>query len=654
MSAQTQRAGKISLPPTFTSQHVASHLAGRRYGVPARMVAEATTRRLAGDWLGACAAARVDVRFDSSDLADRYGSATAALILDDLSHLAPDLVRWNLPRHTAGGTGELVPKLTVTLATYRRDGEPDLTLRVTTPDLINRPQRLALHLMSARPPTIKVRRRDFPNDWTTARHLWHDQHTHELRQWIGGGDRIPFHTADGRLLDPAEWPTHAPAGADPTALAEWAAVAWDHDQPAEAWAAAGVTADLTMPSKLENYPRWYGEHFASRLLVCSPTAVASALDLLAGEPGGDVGPVTISGSWRRFRLVAQQRDRVATVRIGVDDDSKLPALPWALCGRNVDLDLLRLGRINPMKLHPLVRSALLPGLHDDRYAPVRGDVVSQPTRVRCRGQWHSVGWRDNRLTALAHPPEEEQREAALRSLGGEVPGCFQVVQTWSDTALGGSAIESRDGRRRRTWLPKQLHEVRGHLLRAFAHGDADEVERLLATGIDPAGVRDHHGRTLLHMVACVDIPDLAPRLIAAGIPVNATDTHNRTPLHQVLLDAAPAALVRQLLDAGADVSATDMYEALPAHVIRSREAATIMPWLVAPGEKIPSTLWGRTPMMMALAVGAPAEVIAVLIEMGIDPTDTDDDYGLDLAEALEHWGRDDLLDVLRPYLPTGD
>ena len=44
-------------------QNVPGWLAGRRYGVPAEMVALASDRRLAGDWRGACAAARYDVPF---------------------------------------------------------------------------------------------------------------------------------------------------------------------------------------------------------------------------------------------------------------------------------------------------------------------------------------------------------------------------------------------------------------------------------------------------------------------------------------------------------------------------------------------------------------------------------------------------------------
>ncbi len=611
------RAGKIALPPTFTSQHVATHLAGRRYGVPARMVAEATTRRLGGDWRGACEAARVDVRFDPHGLINRYGSLTAARILDDLSHLAPDLVRWNLPRHMAGGTGELIARLTVTLATYHRDGEPDLALRVTTPDLVHRPQRLALRATPiGKVPTRVIWQVDcdrfsgFHDDWTEARHLWHAQHTHELRQWIGGGERTPFHTADGRLLDPAEWPipdsvvTQPPTLADPATLAEWTTVLWDRGQLAESWAAAGVT-DNQQYLFIKRMYKWHSHH-----VVCSPTAVVATVDLLADEPGGDVGPLTIaSPSRREMSLVAQRLDGDISVRMWQNNgrDDELPGAPWPLCGRNPDLDLLRFKRITPLQLHPLVRSALLPGFDgDNRYEPVRLEVVPQSVRVRCRGQWHAVGWRDNRLTALAHSPEEEQREAALRSLGGAVSGCHRVLQTWHDSTPG-DTVATRHGRRRRVWLPIQLRQVRRHLLQAYTHGDIDEVERLLTAGVDLTVIVNRNHHTMSSMIDFLAAPGLASRLITAGVPA-ALVTQLFNPF-DAIREALPAQIIRT------------------ACVVRSSDTVTIMPWLVVPDEDDPRTE----------SVSKLTEAADTLVVMGVDQATVDYHYRLDLSEALEQW-----------------
>lgn len=65
----------------------------RRYAVPGWMIEQATGRRLAGDWRGACAAAGVDVTFDLAEVARVHGRPVASALEDDLRHLAPDLLR---------------------------------------------------------------------------------------------------------------------------------------------------------------------------------------------------------------------------------------------------------------------------------------------------------------------------------------------------------------------------------------------------------------------------------------------------------------------------------------------------------------------------------------------------------------------------------
>jgi hypothetical protein len=66
------------------------------------MVEAATARRLAGDVAGACAAARVDLDIDTDRITRVCGRETADLIVDDLYHIAPDLLRWNIPRALDG------------------------------------------------------------------------------------------------------------------------------------------------------------------------------------------------------------------------------------------------------------------------------------------------------------------------------------------------------------------------------------------------------------------------------------------------------------------------------------------------------------------------------------------------------------------------
>src|SRR6266568_4497052 len=91
----------------------------REFAVPPSMIETATARRCAGDWAGACAAAGFDVDVDVGALARRHGRELAARVRDDLRHLAPDLVRWHLPRVAPDGL--LRPGLTIALARYGPD-----------------------------------------------------------------------------------------------------------------------------------------------------------------------------------------------------------------------------------------------------------------------------------------------------------------------------------------------------------------------------------------------------------------------------------------------------------------------------------------------------------------------------------------------------
>src|SRR4051812_41267817 len=85
----------------------------REFAVPPSMIESATVRRGAGDWSGACAAARVDVDLDLRATARTHGRDLADRIRADLRRLAPDLLRWHLPRVAPDGL--LRPGLTISL-----------------------------------------------------------------------------------------------------------------------------------------------------------------------------------------------------------------------------------------------------------------------------------------------------------------------------------------------------------------------------------------------------------------------------------------------------------------------------------------------------------------------------------------------------------
>src|SRR5689334_8910207 len=106
----------------------------REFAVPPSMIETATARRTVGDWAGACAAAGVDVDLHPRSVARTHGQELAALLRADLRHLAPDLLRWHMPRIAPDGL--LRPGLTFTLARYDTpgwEGPRALHLVVRTP-----------------------------------------------------------------------------------------------------------------------------------------------------------------------------------------------------------------------------------------------------------------------------------------------------------------------------------------------------------------------------------------------------------------------------------------------------------------------------------------------------------------------------------------
>jgi hypothetical protein len=514
------------------------------------MIEEATTRRLAGDWRGACAAANVDVAFDMASIARRHGTATAEAVEADLTHLAPDLVRWHLPRYLFGNWATIQPDRLVILARYQGGAAGDLYLHVAPLKTVEGPQRLTLSL-----DRIVLAGREHGSvrveNWATSRHLWDARHAGELRERSGGGNRAPFHNADGTLRPDSELPLDDPGSADLAAYTEWVTMLRELGEPEEAFGAAGITLDQTLPqvryglrlldilarfplaiSRLEPEMRRLADAgFGKRFSIASGWPASVILLELDQQPARHFGL-----NWRRFhgprvglgiRLAASEE---------VKDAGRLPEACWR---QAPDLDLLRHGVITPEDLHPIVSASLFPGRTPREADGPPGLELPAPVRVRCQGEWHEVRSGEGRLL-VPHTAEEEQRERAMRAFGGPVAGCFAAQQAWT----------SGVGR-----LPRALRDQRQGFFQLVQHGDTPTVLRMLDAGIDPQ-IRDGRRRTLLHVLHLLDWEVLLPRLLKAGLNIEARDHHQRTPLH-VAVGEGPTGLVRALLGAGARTDVAD-------------------------------------------------------------------------------------------------
>ncbi|MER6068654.1 hypothetical protein ABT187_07295 [Streptomyces sp. NPDC001817] len=183
------------LPSTaYGDPRLSMWLRVREYAVPPSMIELATGRRAAGDWAGACAAARIDVDLDLRSVARAHGRDIAARLRADLRRLAPDLLRWHMPRIAPDGL--LRPGLTLTLVRYERPGRsgPLHLVARTPPAWADAGQRISLALFD--PADAPTSRHPHPRPnrryrLDLHRHLWDASRAGELRDRSGAGGLTP-------------------------------------------------------------------------------------------------------------------------------------------------------------------------------------------------------------------------------------------------------------------------------------------------------------------------------------------------------------------------------------------------------------------------------------------------------------------------------
>ncbi|KAB1140168.1 hypothetical protein F7R91_37170 [Streptomyces luteolifulvus] len=365
----------------------------REFAVPPSMIETATTRRLSGDWAGACAAAGVDLDLDLRSVARMHGRGLTAQVRSDLRHLAPDLLRWHMPR--IGPDGLLRPGLTLSLARYDAAGGSrarpvDLVAR-TPPAWADAGQRISLALWDGSHSDAGAARHPHPHPnlrfrLDLHRHLWDARRTEELRS-RSGADQLPADDSLGSLGWESELSRLVPEERR-CAVDRWAAEA-----------AILIHAE--------------GRPAGSVLVRLGTARHRLVLDLVAdgGEAVAGVGPPAL-------RIASVSTDRGAL---------ELPALPDAATWVLPDLELLRAGLIDADRLHPLVAAALVPG-HAPAAVPSRPpDPAGRPRVVECRGAQHRIGLVDGVLAPLDHDPAEIRREELLAALTGSPLPCLQAI-----------------------------------------------------------------------------------------------------------------------------------------------------------------------------------------------------------------------------------
>ncbi|MGW0707483.1 hypothetical protein ACWD4G_16230 [Streptomyces sp. NPDC002643] len=361
----------------------------REFAVPPSMIDTATARREVGDWAGACAAAGFDVDLNVRAVARTHGQSLAVRLRGDLRHLAPDLLRWHMPRVAPDGL--LRPALTVPLARYDTEGSrgPDSVWLVvrTPPAWADGGQRISLALWDGRRSIGAVSRHPHPLPsrrfrFDLHRHLWDARRADELRMRCG-----------------AEGP------------------------PVRAPEPAGVVPPEPPPEPGCAVHRWADE--------------AAILLRAEGRSAGSGSVLVRLGGGRRL-VLNLRRDADADRRSGasstcalaapgsVPDLGSLPLLPDAATWTPPDLALMRAGAIDVDRLHPLVASALVPG-HVPAGPSPAADIAGAPRIVECRGARHRIGLVDGVLVPLDHGPDEIRREELLVALAGTPLPCLRAI-----------------------------------------------------------------------------------------------------------------------------------------------------------------------------------------------------------------------------------
>jgi hypothetical protein len=431
------------------------------------MIESATARRFAGDWAGACAAARIDVDLDLRTIARTYGRQLAARLRADLRHLAPDLLRWHMPRIAPDGL--LRPGLTISLARYGPDGGGEQARRSTgrsggvahlivrtPPTWADAGQRISLALWDGSRPSAGPHPHPRPDRrfrLDLHRHLWDASCAAQLRQRSTSDGPGIRPTSEGDWRTPSDLVSDEPASllaADPD----------DDRRP------AGI--DLVPPEIGCAVDRWGAE---AVLLLRSDGLAGTPSDSRSDDGGNGLLCGRLDG--RAEDRVAVRLDgkrwlvldigghgellRISSAAPGVR--TMLPVLPDAATWTLPDLELLRAGLIDADQLHPLVAQALAPG-YQPLYGPrPSGDAV-RPRLVDCRGVVHRIGLVQGVLVPLDHDPAEIRREELLAGFGGVPMPCLQVI----------------DAAHRQ---PEDLVDVRARLDHGDAAGALAVVERLL-------------------------------------------------------------------------------------------------------------------------------------------------------------------------------
>jgi hypothetical protein len=470
------------------------------------MIEAATRRRLLGDWRGACVAADVELFFDPDAVRRRYGCAVAESLRADLRSLAPDLLRWQLPR-CGHGAGHLLEGLLLPLAEYVDAGRT-LTLAAATPGFaLAAGQRIVLTVLDG-----KVGRDSATYDTNPAmRTLLEAVHQRSVERYDLRRHRMFWDAASAAEL-------RGLCTAD-SAGAEGIDRLQDEGRAIDAWNATGfdVSVGVTKAAPITDSERHRLARWFATVPVNLPHLAGRIRDVYPDADGALIrcgsGAIALSG----FEDDDERpRATVLPLRSIRSRSASLPTVPEAAWARPLDVDLLRLGLLEAHELHPLVASALKDGsgepaaIDEWRYTTTLGIEAQYAESVepdlggrheilvRCGADLHRVARLGGRWQAIDHD-DHAARETLLARLGGPMNPCRSAAQRLGS---GSHVIEL--------------------VARLLEHGRATEATRLLHEHADTVTLPEDYalpdGSTVGQVLDALRENTLRLRMIRAGAP----------------------------------------------------------------------------------------------------------------------------------------
>ncbi len=443
--------GLVEWSETLSGTRAQAAIEARRFGVPHTMIEAATQRRLAGDWRGACAVADVDFHLNPDAVRRRHGAHVAGQLLTDLRSLAPDLLRWHLPRR-GHGAGHLLEGLLVPLADYAAAGAM-LTLAVATPRFaLDAGQRIVLILLeNGRVSNGCVSNGCVSNGRVSNGCVSNDCVSRALLDGVRRRSAGRYSLRRHRMFwDAACAPQlhrlcaglcHATGadGFEDVASAREITRLQDAGQAAAAWAAAGIHVAVGRQRRADRDQQGRLTRWLATIPVNLPLLIRQVRETL---PGAGRAVIRSGGGAIVLRGLDGPDGAISAEVAPSGAGRGLPVVPEAAWVRPVDADLLRFRLLQPLQVHPLVAAALAPGVRAARadqgtdewlYATVPGIEApcghgpgSAAVLVRCGSQLHRVRRLDGRWQAVDH--QHLAREALLARLGGPANPCQRAAE----------------------------------------------------------------------------------------------------------------------------------------------------------------------------------------------------------------------------------